>query len=99
MYPQHPIGNEAWEAVNRQGGRREGKAERRPVRGSDPERGWGAGAQQREGKERPLSTHRTQTPLRAPLLRPAWQPAWPDDTPNPGLPSGWPAFRKHLLGV
>ena len=25
MYPQHPIGNDAWEAVNRQGGRREGK--------------------------------------------------------------------------
>ena len=51
------------------------KRKRRPVRGSDPERGWGAGAQQREGKERPLSTHYTQTPLRVPLLRPAWQPA------------------------
>lgn len=52
------------------------KAERRPVRGSDPEGvGWGAGAQQREGKEHPLSTHYTQISLRVPLLRPAWQPA------------------------
>ena len=53
------------------------KAERRAVRGSDPELGaWrGAGAQQRGRKERPLSTHYTQTPLGVPLLTPAWQPA------------------------
>ena len=51
------------------------KAERRPVGGSDPEVGGGAGAQQREGKEHPLSTHYTQTPLGVPLLTPTWQPA------------------------
>ena len=43
--------------------------------GSDPEVGGGAGAQQREGKEHPLSTHYTQTPLGVPLLTPTWQPA------------------------
>lgn len=33
IYPQHPVENEVWETVNRQGGRREGKGRKEGCEG------------------------------------------------------------------